>query len=134
MSSPLVGLVLNSEALPDRPSPPMNSLPPRLCPPTGLEGVAGVTGVVGSAIGDSCGEVAVADGADVPAGLKLKSGREACRQSKGHGALDADPGTYQRLTQGRHQRLMHRRVLVLVHRRRLDLRPVLAFPATPSLS
>jgi hypothetical protein len=74
MSSPLVGLVLISEAPPVRPSPPMNSLPPRLCPPIGLEGV---TGVAGNAVGDSCGEVAVAvaGGADGPAGLKLKSGR-----------------------------------------------------------
>lgn len=49
----------------------MNSLPPRLWPPIGLEGVTGVTGV---AIGDIGGEVAVVAGVEVPAGLKLKSG------------------------------------------------------------
>lgn len=40
--SPLVGLLLNRVEPPERPSPPMNSLPPRLCPPIGLEGVVGV--------------------------------------------------------------------------------------------
>lgn len=69
MPSPFVGLVLISDVPPDRPSPPMNSLPPRLCPPIGLEGVVGV------ATGDSDGEVAAVGGFGVPAGLKLKSGR-----------------------------------------------------------
>ena len=71
-SSPLVGLVLINVVAPGRLSPPINSLPPRLCPTIGLDGVPGVAGC---ANGDTGGEVAVAGALGVPAGLKLKSGK-----------------------------------------------------------
>lgn len=74
MPSPLAGLVLNSDTPPDRPSPPMNSLTPRLCPPIGLDGVVGV--VVNGECGGVVVAVVVAGGARVvAAGLKEKSGR-----------------------------------------------------------
>lgn len=71
----MVGLVLISDMPPERPSPPINSLPPLLCPPIGLEGVVGV------ASEGECGGVVVtggvvAGGARVAtAGLNEKSGR-----------------------------------------------------------
>lgn len=68
MPSPLVGLELINVTPPARPSPPMNSLPPRLCP-IGLEGVVGVP------IGECGGvDVAVVEILAAPAGLKEKSG------------------------------------------------------------
>lgn len=67
MPSPLVGLLLISAGPPGRTSPPINSLPPRLCPWIGL-------GRVGeSAEGECGGEVPVV-GAAEPAGLKENSG------------------------------------------------------------
>jgi hypothetical protein len=64
--------VLINVVAPGRLSPPMNSLPPRLCPPIGLEGVPGTAGC---ADGDTGGEDAGAVDLGVPAGLKLKSGK-----------------------------------------------------------
>lgn len=68
MPSPLVGLVLKRLAPPTRPSPPMNSLPPRLC-------LTACDGVVGIANGE-CGGVTGVGPAGLfgPAGLKEKSG------------------------------------------------------------
>ena len=65
--SPFVGLVLSSVEPPARPSPPMNSLPRRLCPPIGLEGVVGV-------LNGECGECGGLVSAVAAAGLKEKSG------------------------------------------------------------
>jgi hypothetical protein len=70
-SSPLVGLLLFNAVPPGRISPPMNSLPPRLCPWDGFEGD---TGGAARAWGE-CGGVDSLAGFGVPAGLNEKSGR-----------------------------------------------------------
>lgn len=70
--SPFVGLVLiKPRPAPDLPSPPINSLPPLLCPP-GLEGIALVApGEVGDCGGLEVPEPSCADAAR----LKLKLGK-----------------------------------------------------------
>lgn len=59
--------MLSSVVPPARPSPPINSLPPRLCPPIGLEGVVGL-------LNGECGECGGLVSAVAAAGLKEKSG------------------------------------------------------------
>lgn len=86
--SPLVGLVLISDTPPDRPSPPMNSLPPRRCPPIGLDGVVGV-------VNGECGGVVATGGARVAAaGLKEKSGRALTDFCRNPGAEPRRPVGY----------------------------------------
>lgn len=70
MPSPFVGLVLSKFDDPGLPSPPMNSLPPRLCPTMAREGVEGVVVEKGD-----WGGLPSAGGCALPAGLKEKSGR-----------------------------------------------------------
>lgn len=69
--SPLVGLVLiKPSPVPDFPSPPINSLPPLLCPP----GRDGMFLAEPGELGD-CGGLAIADPSfDDAVGLKLKLG------------------------------------------------------------
>lgn len=60
--SPLIGLLLSNV------EPPINSLPPRLCPWVGFVGVVGK-------VGDNWGGDDSASGFGAPAGLKEKAGR-----------------------------------------------------------
>lgn len=77
MPSPLVGLVLiKPKPVPVTPSPPINSLPPLLCPP-GRDGIfLAETGELGD-----CGGLAIADPLlEEAVGLKLKLGNGGGRR------------------------------------------------------
>jgi hypothetical protein len=85
--SPFVGLVLiNPKPVPDIPSPPMNSLPPLLCPP----GLDGTTFAEPGELGDSGGLAIPVPLLGDAAGLKLKLGR-------GGGGDRPDPFSFSRL-------------------------------------